>query len=70
MRIACAVLGYTDQETKERFDEIVAFSEIGEFIDTPIHSYSSGMLPVSVFPLPFTLYPIFFLSMKYLPSAT
>lgn len=42
--IASAVLGYSDEETRQRFDEIVAFSEIGEFINSPVQSYSSGML--------------------------
>ena len=38
-----AILGMTEKETKERFDEIVAFSEIGEFIDQEVKHYSSGM---------------------------
>lgn len=42
--VAGAVLGFSDQEMKERFDEIVDFSELGQFIDTPVQSYSSGML--------------------------
>jgi len=44
IRIASAVLGYGEKETEERFEEIVAFSDIGEFIDAPVQSYSSGML--------------------------
>jgi homopolymeric O-antigen transport system ATP-binding protein len=42
--VASAVLGYGKKETCHRFDEIVEFSEIGEFIDAPVQSYSSGML--------------------------
>ncbi len=38
-----AILGMSGQETKERFDEIVAFSEIEQFIDTEVKHYSSGM---------------------------
>lgn len=38
-----AVLGLSDKEIKEKFDEIVAFSELEEFIDTPVQYYSSGM---------------------------
>lgn len=38
-----AVMGYPKQFIKERFDEIVAFSELGEFIDVPLKNYSSGM---------------------------
>ena len=37
------LLGLTYEEIMERFDDIVAFSEIGEFIDTPVKFYSSGM---------------------------
>jgi len=36
-------LGMKYKEIKNRFDEIVAFSEIEEFIDTPVKYYSSGM---------------------------
>jgi lipopolysaccharide transport system ATP-binding protein len=36
-------LGMKHQEIKNRFDEIVAFSEIEQFIDTPVKYYSSGM---------------------------
>ena len=38
-----AILGLTKEETEERFDEIVAFSGIEQFIDTPVKFYSSGM---------------------------
>jgi ABC-2 type transport system ATP-binding protein len=38
-----AILGMTEKEIDERFDEIVAFSEIEEFIDTEVKHYSSGM---------------------------
>jgi lipopolysaccharide transport system ATP-binding protein len=33
----------SNQEIKQKFDEIVAFSEIEQFIDTPVKYYSSGM---------------------------
>ena len=39
-----AILGYSEAFLKARFDEIVAFSELEQFIDTPIRAYSSGML--------------------------
>jgi lipopolysaccharide transport system ATP-binding protein len=38
-----AILGMTKLEIREKFDEIVAFSEIEKFIDTPVKRYSSGM---------------------------
>jgi lipopolysaccharide transport system ATP-binding protein len=44
VRVASAVLGYSEKEANQRFDEIVEFSEVGEFIDAPVQSYSSGML--------------------------
>lgn len=39
-----AILGYTEQYLKEKYNEIVEFSELGKFIDVPIRNYSSGML--------------------------
>jgi len=38
-----AILGMQEKEIDERFDDIVAFSEIGEFIDQEVKHYSSGM---------------------------
>jgi lipopolysaccharide transport system ATP-binding protein len=38
-----AILGMTKNEIRRRFDEIVAFSEVEKFIDTPVKRYSSGM---------------------------
>jgi ABC-2 type transport system ATP-binding protein len=38
-----ALLGISRAETQRRFDEIVSFSGIGDFIDTPVKFYSSGM---------------------------
>ena len=37
------VLGMTRAEIKNKFDEIVVFSEIEKFLDTPVKRYSSGM---------------------------
>ena len=38
-----AILGMNKAEIDARFDDIVAFSEIGEFIDNEVKHYSSGM---------------------------
>jgi len=38
-----AILGMKRQEIKRKFDEIVTFSEVERFLDTPVKRYSSGM---------------------------
>ena len=38
-----SILGMTQQTIRRQFDEIVEFSEVGKFIDTPVKHYSSGM---------------------------
>jgi ABC-2 type transport system ATP-binding protein len=39
-----AILGYSEEFLKGKYDEIVEFSELGQFIEVPIRNYSSGML--------------------------
>lgn len=38
-----AIQGFSRQQMDERFDEIAAFADIGEYIDQPVKTYSSGM---------------------------
>ena len=39
-----AILGYSKKFLEEKYDEILEFSELGDFINLPIRNYSSGML--------------------------
>ena len=41
--ISGAIIGMSTAEIKKKFDEIVAFSGVEEFLDTPVKRYSSGM---------------------------
>jgi lipopolysaccharide transport system ATP-binding protein len=43
IHINAALLGMTPAEIRRRFEEIVDFAELGEFIDMPVRNYSSGM---------------------------
>lgn len=38
-----ALIGMTQREIKERYQDIITFAEIGEFIERPVKTYSSGM---------------------------
>lgn len=38
------LLGLTRQEIEQRFDSVAAFADIGDFLDQPVRTYSSGML--------------------------
>jgi lipopolysaccharide transport system ATP-binding protein len=41
--VNASVLGLSKYETSQKLNEIIEFSEIGEFIDSPVQNYSSGM---------------------------
>ncbi len=43
IRLGCLALGMSAQEVDERIDDIVDFTELGEAIDRPLRTYSSGM---------------------------
>ncbi len=38
-----AILGFTARDIRKRFDDIVSFAELDQFIDEPVRNYSSGM---------------------------
>ena len=41
--VSAIISGLTRQEMLQKFDSIVSFSELNEFIDYPLHTYSTGM---------------------------
>ena len=43
IRLAGTILGLSSSEIATRAEEIIAFAELGEFIDLPVRTYSSGM---------------------------
>lgn len=43
VRMSCALLGLSTEETDAKFDDIAAFADIGAFIEQPVKTYSSGM---------------------------
>src|SRR5690606_35292014 len=42
--IAAGFLGWNPAQIRERFEEIVAFADIGRYLDEPVKHYSSGMV--------------------------
>ncbi len=52
-----ALMGMSSLQVRQRFDEIVAFAEVGAFIDTPVKRYSSGMYVRLAFAVAAHLHP-------------
>ncbi len=51
------LLGFREQQIREKLDEIIAFSELGEFIDRPVRTYSSGMFSKLAFSISAVMEP-------------
>ena len=43
VELGCLAMGMTPDEVREKYDDIVAFADIGDFIEMPMRTYSSGM---------------------------
>lgn len=52
-----SLLGYSKQFIDEHFDDIVDFAEIGDFLDTPLKNYSSGMIARIAFAIATVIVP-------------
>ena len=52
-----ALLGYSKEFINEHFDEIVAFAEVGPFLDMPLKNYSSGMVARVAFAIATVIVP-------------
>ena len=43
MYLNAAIFGFSERDIDRRFDDIVEFAEVADFIDSPVRTYSSGM---------------------------
>jgi ABC-type polysaccharide/polyol phosphate transport system ATPase subunit len=57
LMLNAALLGFTGKEARERAEAIIDFADIGEFLDQPIRTYSSGMVVRLAFSIAVNLDP-------------
>jgi ABC-type polysaccharide/polyol phosphate transport system ATPase subunit len=57
VRINAALLGFSRKQVREKFDAVVEFAEIGDFINEPLRTYSSGMVMRLAFSVAVTVDP-------------
>jgi len=57
VRTNAALMGLSRREVRQKFDEMVAFAEIGDFIDEPLRTYSTGMVMRLAFSVAVTVDP-------------
>ena len=57
VRVNAALLGLSRRDVREKFDAVVEFAEIGDFIDEPLRTYSSGMIMRLAFSVAVTVDP-------------
>ncbi len=51
------LLGFREHQIREKLEDIIAFSELGEFIDRPVRTYSSGMFSKLAFSISAVMEP-------------
>ena len=56
-----SILGFTEAETNEKFDRIAGFADIGQFLEQPVKTYSSGMMLRLAFSVQMALDPAIFI---------
>jgi ABC-type multidrug transport system ATPase subunit len=55
--LSCSILGFTKRDTQARYDEIVEFAGIEQFMDMPVKNYSTGMYARLAFAVAITVDP-------------